>query len=227
MRIIILALFLILFSLSAILLSDYIKLDEPQQSNWSSWELKDLKDEVICDKAVIGDEDVEDFVEEAISRNLHTCLYNPDSLPFVAYPKKKLVISEKKKCPRIDDVATSTGYSVSFQGSNSYLISNKLDDTRNFYVLSLFNNEPKSCMYSMTAFLGETEKDISKFLNDINSASSYGNISKNDSNRIVFKNTVFIPHSTKDALAVNIQWFAAEVRLTFKKLEEYLENINA
>ena len=79
----------------------------------------------------------------------------------------------------------------------------------------------------MTAFLGETEKDISKFLNDINSASSYGNISKNDSNRIVFKNTVFIPHSTKDALAVNIQWFAAEVRLTFKKLEEYLENINA
>ena len=177
MRIII-PLFLVLFSQIAILFSDYVKLDERQNPNSFSWELKDLKDEVICDKAVVGDEEVEDFVEEAISRNLHTCIYNPDNLPFVGYPKKKGVISEKKKCPRVGDVATSTGYSVSFQGSNSYLLSNKFDDSRNFYVLSHFHNEPKSCMYSMSAILGETEKDISKFLNDINSTSSYGNISK-------------------------------------------------
>ena len=225
MRIII-VLFLILFSQSAILFRDYIKLDERQHSNSFSFELKDLKDEVICDKAVIGDKDVEDFVEEAISRNLHTCLYNPDKLPFVGYPKKKVVISEKKKCPRVGDVATGAGYNASFQGSNSYLLSSRADGSRSFYVQSFFYNEPVSCMYSMSAFLGEIEKDISKFLNDTNSASTYGNISKNASNRIVFKNTVFIPYSTKEALEVNIQWFAAQVRLTFMKLEEYLGKIH-
>lgn len=226
MPIFIIALFLILFSQSAILFTDYVKLDERHHSNSFSFELKDLKDEVICDKAVVGDKDVEDFVEEAVSRNLHNCIYNPDKVPFVGYPKKKVVISEKRKCPRVGDVATGAGYNASFQGSNSYLLSSRIDGSRNFYVLSLFNNEPKSCMYSMTAFLGDTEKDISKFLNDINSASSYGNISKNDSNRIVFKNTIFIPHSSKEALAVNIQWFAAEVRLKFMKVEKYLEKIH-
>ena len=78
----------------------------------------------------------------------------------------------------------------------------------------------------MSAILGETEKDISKFLNDTNSASSYANISKNASNRIVLENTVIIPYSTKEKLLVNIELFAAEVRLTFMKLEEYLEEIH-
>ena len=220
MPIFIIVLSLILFS------QEDVELDERQNPNLFSWELKDLKDEVICDKAVVGDEEVEDFVEEAISRNLSNCIYNPDNLPFVGYPKKKGVTSEKKKCPRVDDVATSAGYSVSFQGSNSHLLSNKFDDSKNFYVLSHFHNEPKSCMYSMSAILGETEKDISKFLNDTNSASSYANISKNASNLIVLENTVFIPYSTKEALVVNIQWFAAEVRLAFMALEEYLKKIN-
>ena len=218
--------FIIVLSLILFSQEDYVELDERQNPNSFSRELKDLKDEVICDKAVVGDEEVEDFVEEAISRNLHTCIYNPDNLPFVGYPQKKVVISEKKKCPRIDDVAIGSGYSVSFQGSNSYLLSNRFDDSRNFYVQSFFTNEPKSCMYSMSAILGETEKDISKFLNDINSALSFGNMSKNASNRIVFKNTLFIPNSTKEALAVNIQWFAAELRLAFMTLEVYLKKIN-
>ena len=92
MRIII-ALLLILFSQSAILFSDYIKLDERQHSNSFSFELKDLKNEVICDKAVVGDEDVADFVGEAISRNLHACIHNPDNLPISNYSHAK--VSEK------------------------------------------------------------------------------------------------------------------------------------
>ena len=138
--------FIIVLSLILFSQEDYVELDERQYSNSFSFKLKDLKDEVIFNKAVVGDEDAENFVEEAISRNLHTCIHNPDYLPFVGYPQKKIVISEKKKCPRIDDIATSTGYSVSFQGSNSYLLSNNFDNSKNFYVPSFFSNEPKSCV---------------------------------------------------------------------------------
>ncbi len=216
-----------------------IVLDQKFKNYWDEWwddysryrnpnssllELKDLEDEVICDKAVVGDEDVADFVGEAISRNLHACIHNPDNLPISNYSHAK--VSEKKKCARIEDVATGAGYSVSFQGSNSYFLSSGADGSRSFYVLSLFENEPEGCLYTMTAILGETEKDISKFLNDINSASSYGNISKIGSNRIVFENSVIIPYSTKEKLLVNIQLFAAQVRLTFMKLEEYLGKIH-
>lgn len=152
---------------------DYSRYRNP---NSSLLELKDLKDEVICDKAVVGDEDVADFAGEEIFCNLHACIHNPDNLPISNYSYTK--VSGKKKCARIEDVATGGGYNVSFQGSNSYLLSSGAEGSRSFYVLSLFENEPKGCMYTMTAILGETEKDISKFLDDINSASSYGNISK-------------------------------------------------
>ena len=136
--------FIIVLSLILFSQEDYVELDERQNPNSFSWELKDLEDEVICDKAVVGDEDVADFVGEAISRNLHACIHNPDNLPIPNYSYTK--VSEKKKCARIEDVATGAGYNVSFQGSNSYLLSNNFDNSKNFYVPSFFSNEPKSCV---------------------------------------------------------------------------------